>query len=88
MVLFSFSFSQHYQILRCQWILKFPDVTKRSMDVVVQKGTELISLCSVSYQILMLQMFCLLQTLGLIYLEINNIYNNSGRKLNSGHAIY
>lgn len=88
MVLFSFSFSQHYQILRCQWILKFPDIPKRSMGIAVQKGSELISLCPVSYQILTLQMFCLLQTLGLIYLEINNVYNNSGRKLNSGQAIY
>lgn len=53
--------------------IEIPDINKRHMSIAAQKGSELISLCPVSHQILMLQMFCLLQTSGLIYLEINNI---------------
>lgn len=58
------------------------------MGIAVQKGSELFSLCPVSHQILMLQMFCLSQSLGSTYLEINNLYNNPGRKLDSHCAIY
>lgn len=63
-------------------------MTKRHKGIAAQRESELISLCPISHQILVLQMFWLLQTLGLIYLEINNICNNPGRKLNSSHAIY
>lgn len=67
--------------------MKFPGTTKRHIGIAARRESEPISLCPVSHQILVLQIFWLLWTLSLIYLEINNIYNNPGRKSNSGHAV-